>query len=213
VLWASLGRQPSSIAGARVAPTLENAWAIPLSTVSPAAANPPRMTSTFHVQELNMIRSSILAIGALSFFVVGGCENAADQQLKANVAQHDANKEVYATNTDCAAKNKSSQADADAKISDAQASFMKMREDYRHSTVVNLASLDESITGIEAKDKKATGKAKMDIDTSLSSIRTNRARFLSDYGELELEPAVTWDGAKSRLDAEFGDLRALVDHS
>jgi hypothetical protein len=160
-----------------------------------------------------MIRSSLISIGTLSFLVIAGCENAADQQVKANDAQHEANTQVNTTNSDAASKNKSSQADADAKIADAQSSFMAMREDYRHSTAVNLASLDDSITGIEAKDKKATGKAKLDIDSSLVAIRTNRARFLSDFGDLETASAVTWDAAKSRLDVEFGDLKTLVDKS
>jgi hypothetical protein len=159
-----------------------------------------------------MIRPSILAALALSVTLTAGCEKAADDQNKANAAQNKANAAIDSAGADATAKMKSAQADADRTIADAQASFMKLREDYRHTTTTNLADLDRSVTSLEAKEKTVIGKVKSDLDASLASIHAARAGFATDYASLENASALTWDGAKARLDKEWSDLKTLVDH-
>ena len=82
-----------------------------------------------------MIRSSILASAALSLVVLTtGCDKAADDQAKATQAQAEADAKIAALSAEASAKVKAVQADADKKIAEAQASFMQLREDYRHAT-------------------------------------------------------------------------------
>jgi hypothetical protein len=159
-----------------------------------------------------MIRSSILAGAALSLVVfVTGCDNAADNQAKANQAQAQANDKINAAQADADAKARAAQADADKKIADAQASFMKLREDYRHTVTSHLADLDKKISDLDAKDMTATGKAKADLDLSLAAIHTGRTRFTADFNNLDSASASTWDSAKANLDKEWSDLKSMVD--
>ncbi len=187
-----------------------------------------------------MNRTTILSLTALSLTLISGCATAADQQLKANdaqseanhevretnadanakndasqadanEAQHQANHQVNETNADANAKNNASQANADVDIASAQAKFMSLREDYRHQTTVNLAGIDASITELEAARKKATGQKWVALEKSLSSIKSARASFVTHYGEIETASAVNWDAVKARLDAELSELKKLVD--
>ncbi|MEO7328841.1 MAG: hypothetical protein ABI193_09705 [Minicystis sp.] len=158
-----------------------------------------------------MIRSSIIAGAILSFTLVLGCDKAADEQSNANAAQAEANAKIEAARKDAESKMKSAQADADKKIADAQAGFMKMREDYRHSMSSDMISVDKKIADLDAKAKTATGKAKMDLDANLKTIRADRERFEADFKALDSATAVSWDNAKSSLDKRWSDLKSLVD--
>ena len=157
-----------------------------------------------------MIRSSILA-GVMLVALSAGCDNAADEQAKANAAQAKANDQIATARADADAKARAAQADADKKIADAQAGFVKMREDYRHSVASNLTDLDKKISDIDAKEKKAIGKAKADLDLSLSAIRAGHDRFTADFNALENASAATWDSARASLDKEWSDLKSMVD--
>ena len=158
-----------------------------------------------------MIRSSILASAMLSLVVLAaGCDKAADDQAKANEAQTEANARIAAARVEADAKMTSAQADADKKIAEAQASFMKLREDYRHTTTTNLADLDKKISDLDAKAKKATGRAKTELDEYLKAIRASRDYFTTNVNALETVQASTWDHAKVNLDKQWADLKALV---
>jgi vacuolar-type H+-ATPase subunit H len=159
-----------------------------------------------------MIRSAVLATtAALALVLAVGCDKAADDQAKANNAQTEANAKIDTAKNEAEAKMKAAQADADKKIAEAQASFTKLREDFRHSTTVDLTTLDKKIADLDAKARTATGKAKADLDASLKAIHTQRDRFAADFNGIETASASTWDAAKARLDKELADLKALVD--
>jgi len=158
-----------------------------------------------------MIRSSTLAIAAIAMMITAGCDNAADEQNKANTAQSDANNKINAAKAEAEAKARAAQADADKKIAEAQAGFMKLREDFRHSMTNNLTDLDKKIAELEAKAKTATGKAKTDLEANLKTIRESRARFDSSFKGLEKDTATTWDSTKVRLEKEWTELKAQVD--
>jgi hypothetical protein len=159
-----------------------------------------------------MIGGSILSSAMLSLVVfVIACDNAADNQAKANAAQAEANDKIAQARADADAKARAAQDDADQKIADAHANFMKIREDYRHSMTTNLTDLDKKISDLDAKDRKVTGKTKADLATSLSAIHASRDRFQADFNNLESASATTFDSAKASLDKEWSDLKSMVD--
>ena len=96
-------------------------------------------------------------------------------------------------------------------MADAQASFLKLREDYRHKVTEDLVSVDKDIAGLDAKVKTATGKTKAEIDAALPNIRTLRENVSNEYRSLELASALTWDDAKGRVDKAVDDLKKAID--
>ncbi len=162
-------------------------------------------------QENRMIRSSKLAVLALALMVYTGCDNAADAQKNANEAQNDANIKIQGAKDEAAAKARTAQADADRKVADAQANFLKLREDYRHDMTINLVELDKRVALLDVKVKGATGMTKTNLDESLRAIHPARSTFGTKFSGLEDATAVTWDAAKKTLEKEWIDLKAMVD--
>ncbi len=157
-----------------------------------------------------MVRSS-LALTALTFVLSTSCNNASTDANKANGAQVEANDKTAAAMKEATDKVNSAQAEADEKIAAARADFMKLREDYRHTTTNNLVDLDHKVADLAAKASKSTGKQKVDRDANLKVIYASRDAFGRDYQSLDVAAASTWDSAKTRLDKEWTDLKALVD--
>lgn len=158
-----------------------------------------------------MIRSSLVTIALVTLALAAGCDNASNNQQKATAAQNEANDKIAAATREAEQKGKNAQAAADKQIAEAQANFMKLREDYRHATTTNLAGLDRKVADLEAKEKRMSGKAASDLEAKLKDIRGGRATFTADYNTLEATSAATWDDTKARLDKEWTDLAASVD--
>lgn len=158
-----------------------------------------------------MLRTTILTSAILSLMLTAACGKATDDQQKANTAVREANEKIIATNAEADKKVASAVNEADKQIAEAQASFMKRREDYRHLTTVNLVDLDRKVDVLVAKAKAASGKERIDLDASLKQIRVSRADFATDYGTLETASALTWDSIQARLDKEWTALKSLVD--
>jgi vacuolar-type H+-ATPase subunit H len=148
---------------------------------------------------------------ALSLAFSAGCNKAADEQQKADQARTDADKKVNDANTEATDKINAARAEADKKVADAQASFLKLREDYRHGVTQDLVSVDKDIANLEAKAKTAKGKAKADIEAALPNIRTLRESVTTEYRSLELASAITWDSAKARVDKAVDELKKAID--
>jgi len=148
---------------------------------------------------------------ALSLAFGAGCDKAADEQRKADEARAEADKTSAEASREATEKINAAQAEADKKVADAQAGFLKLREDYRHKATENLVELDKDIAELEAKSKTATGKVKASIDKRLPDIRTQREAFTNEYKSLELASALTWDDTKARVDKAWDGLKALVD--
>ncbi len=159
-----------------------------------------------------MTRFTTLSMcAALSLaFAAGACNKAADEQQKADQARTDADKKVNDANTEATDKINAARAEADKKVADAQASFLKLREDYRHSVTENLVGVDKNIADLEAKSKTAKGKTKANIDAALPNIHTLRESVTNEYRSLELASAITWDDAKARVDKAVDDLKKAV---
>jgi YD repeat-containing protein len=157
-----------------------------------------------------MIRRSIFASVALSALTLVACDNAADEQAKAEKAQATATDKITSATVEANQKVASAQAEADRKIAEAQASFTKLREDYRHGVTTDLADLDQKIAKLSAKDQVTSGQTRSDLDARLAQIRSNRGAFTTDFDALGNATAVTWDDSKARLDKEMSDLKTLV---
>jgi hypothetical protein len=159
-----------------------------------------------------MIRiTTVTACLALSLAFSVACEKAADEQHKADQARTEADNKVAEANREATDKINAAQSDADKKVAEAQASFLKLREDYRHKVNEDLVSVDKSIADLEAKEKTAKGKQKASIDAALPNIRSLRESVTTEYHSLDLASAVTWDDAKGRVDKAIDDLKKAVD--
>jgi hypothetical protein len=157
-----------------------------------------------------MIRSPML-LTVLSLALTMACDNASDDKRKASGAQLEADDKIAAARREADDKIKSAQLEADKATAEARASFMKLREDYRHATTTNLVNLDHKVDDLQAKATLLTGKERVERDASLKLIRSSRESFGRDYQALENASVSTWDGTKSRLDKEWTELKALVD--
>ena len=76
---------------------------------------------------------------------------------------------------------------------------------------LDLTDLDKRITNLEAKDKTATGKSKVQLDASMPNIRSLRENVNTEYHSLEYASALTWDDAKARVDKAYDDLKKAIE--
>lgn len=159
-----------------------------------------------------MIRSiTVSACMALSLALSAGCNKAADEQRKADEARAEADSKVSEANREANDKVNAARADEDKKVAEAQASFLKIREDYRHKVTEDLVGIDKEVAELQAKTKTATGKAKATIESNLPNVRTLRENVANEYRSLELASAITWDDAKARVDKAVDELKKAVD--
>ena len=158
-----------------------------------------------------MIRSITVSAMAISLALAAGCNKAADEQRKADEARVEANDKVSEANREANEKVNAARAEEDKKVAEAQASFLKMREDYRHKVTEDLVGVDKEIVELEAKAKTATGKSKATIESNLPNVRTLRENVANEYRSLELASAITWDDAKGRVDKAVDELKKAVD--
>jgi hypothetical protein len=147
----------------------------------------------------------------LALTLAAGCNRASDEQKKADEARAQADNKVIEANREATDKINAAQSEADKKVAEAQASFLKIREDYRHKVTEDLVSVDKDIADLDAKAKTATGKAKADIESAMPNIHTLRQSVTNEYRSLELASALTWDDAKARVDKAVDDLKKAVD--
>jgi hypothetical protein len=157
------------------------------------------------------IKTHALAAAVLSLVFASSCDKAADQQQKANEAQAKANEKIADVAGEAEQKIKNAQAEADKKIAEAQAAFMKMREDYRHSTTEAMVDFDKKVSDLEAKATKSKAKAKTDLELKVKQLKAGRESFMAEYKNLETASAVTWDETKAKLDKQWNELKAAVD--
>jgi hypothetical protein len=158
-----------------------------------------------------MVRSLLLATTVASLLWTVACDNASNDDKKARAAQMEANDKSGAAVKEADDKVKSAQAEAAETVAGARADFMKLREDYRHTTTVNLVELDDKVAGLVLQSKQSSGERKAELDANLKQIHVSRDVFGRDYQALESESESSWDETKARLDKEWSNLKALVD--
>ncbi|MGA2449089.1 MAG: hypothetical protein ABTD50_10465 [Polyangiaceae bacterium] len=157
-----------------------------------------------------MVRSLIpatLLLVTLAF----ACNTASDEQRKVNSARTEADNTIDAAIQEAEHKMRDAQQEADRKVAEAQAGFMKLREDYRHTTTENLVDLDHKVDDLEGKARQSFGKSRAGLDANLKQIHAYRDAFQIDFKRLEAVTALTWDAEKARLDKEWTQLQTLVD--
>ena len=150
--------------------------------------------------EVIMHRFTILTISAFVFSLSGACNDAADEQKRANAAKIEATDKINAAN-----------AEADKKDAEAQTSFSRLREDYRHKITVNLVELDAKVETLSVQLKSPAEKNQIKRDETLKLIRVRRSAFGIAYNPLEGASSATWDAMQLKLDMEWSILKDLVD--
>lgn len=159
-----------------------------------------------------MILKPLAVAAALSSLALTtACDKAQDQQTKANVAQAKANTTMVEVGRDADDKMREAQAKADTKIAEAQAAFMTLREDYRHSSTTAMVDFDKRLSELEAKASAAKGKEKASLAATVSQLRVGRDAFIADAKAIETASATTWDATKARLDKQWAELKAIAD--
>jgi hypothetical protein len=144
---------------------------------------------------------------AATLIATAACDKpgVAEQQKEQTAAQDNAEQQNRA-----ARESASAQADMNDKVHSARGDFEKTRDDYRHAKASDIEALDAKIDALENKDKTATGKAKIDLDSKLPAIRAQRASFGADFRALQATTASSWDDSKARVDKEWDDLKSAV---
>jgi len=156
-----------------------------------------------------MSRSTLIIGSALGILLGIGCDTVSEP--KAVGAQPEASSKIATIVKEADVKIGAAHLEAEKKIADAQASFMKLREDYRNTTATNLEEFDHKMADLEIQENQAKGKAKAELEAKLRQIRANRAAFAADYQKLEVETAAEWDATKARLDKQWQELKAQLD--
>lgn len=150
--------------------------------------------------------SLLLGLGMMA------CDKSAQQdQDKVNQAQATADQKIQTAQDKAATTITNATVEADKKIADANADFMKMRESYRHDEQTNLIDVDGKIEKLNLKEHTATGTAKTTIDNGLNDVQAKRTAFLATMQNVESATAATWDDAKAKNDKAWTDLKNAVD--
>ncbi len=181
-----------------------------------------------------MLRPSLLSRHTLlSLLFLAACDDATSEHNAAVAAQNEANGKIAAANVEASQKVAGAQSDAkdkmnsatqeadqkikeaqltaDAKIASAKANFMKLREEFRHTMQSNLIALEQRVSDLEIKAKKATGKERTQIQAKIRQIHARHDAYVNSCKQIEEESATTWDDTKARLDKEWGELKSLLD--
>jgi cell division septum initiation protein DivIVA len=175
------------------------------------ADDPLRLRAAAGQKEPSMLRSPFFMGSALCALIGAGCDDVAHLETKAQSAQAEADNKIAAAAREASDKALSAQSEADKKIAEAEANIQRLREDYRHTTASNLLDLDQKVADLEVKANQAKGKAKAEYDNKIQQIRASRAAFVADYKALDIETGAAWDAAKTRLDKEWVELKALLE--
>lgn len=151
---------------------------------------------------------TVLTLIGLSVAASTGCERTgvAEQQREGPTSQQAAQAVQEATERALAA-----QAAANKDSGPARADFEKTREDYRHARAADLIELDKKIADLEAKEKTAKDKAKVQLQTELTTIRAKREAFVRDMYALADATSAAWDEETAKVARDWDALKAAVE--
>jgi hypothetical protein len=124
-----------------------------------------------------------------------------------------ANEQAANARNEAMQKAQSAQASAEKDIAAAQAQFEKSREEYGHARRMDLADLDKKVADLEAEQRTATGKTKMNLAANVPPIRARREAYVRDLQALDTAAPATWDSARANLDKEWEALKQAVDNA
>ena len=130
-----------------------------------------------------MTRYSHVASIALAVLSPLACNDASDDQAKANKAQTETNGDINA----------------------------RLRDDYGSKTTKNLGELDRKVGVLEMRSTAGKTKAQVEVDERLAQIHAKRVQFDADLKTSQSAPEGSWDSQKAHLDQELVELQALVD--
>ena len=154
------------------------------------------------------MRHAVLTLIGLLVAASTDCERTgvAEQQREGLTSQQATQAIQEATERALAA-----QADASRDTGAARADFEKTREDYRHARAAELSDLDKKIADVEAKEKTAKDKARIELRAELTAIRAKREAFVQDMYALADATSAAWDEATAKVARDWDALKAAVE--
>ena len=155
-----------------------------------------------------MIRHNALTLTAFLVASQFACDKPGVAEMQ---REQQANEQLAQAKNEAAQRTQVAQAEADKDIAAARAEFEKNRQDYVQARTADLADLDNRVAALEAKEKKAKDKAKVELQADLREIRAQRDAFARDMNALSSTTAAAWDQAKAKLEREWNALKAAVD--
>jgi len=153
-----------------------------------------------HVATLTL--SALLAASSIACDKPGATERQREQQTNDQSPQE---------RNEVNEKMQNAQSNADKELAGARNDFEKTREDYRHSRMVDLNDIDSRITDLDAKEKTATGKDKVDLDAKLPGIHSQRDAFARELRTVDRATPATWADVKANVDQSWNALKDAVD--
>lgn len=160
--------------------------------------------------------SFVLSAGVVGCSRAGAAESTREAR-EAGVAEQnlelEARQRASAAMSEANRQAQNAQVAAQKDIAAARTDFERVREDYRHVRMSDLNDLDERIADLQAAARTATGQAKANLEGRLPGLRTRREAFARDLQALDTATSATWDQARAKVDAEWYELKAAVDHA
>jgi hypothetical protein len=158
--------------------------------------------------EKTMTRYTALALIGLVSATTVACEKPGAMERQ---REDQAKEQLSQAKGESAQRMQAAQAAAEKDIVAARADFEKTREDYRRARAADLSDLDKKIAELEAKEKTANPKMKVQLRADLVRIRAKREAFLDDMYALNNTTAATWDGETARTGRDWDALKSAVD--
>jgi hypothetical protein len=155
--------------------------------------------------KLSMTTFAVIALLSSS---TTACDKPGEAEQKKEVA---ANQRAAEATTEATRKSQIAQGQSDTTIAAARADFEKSREDYRHGRQQDVASINQKVADLDAKQKTATGKERATLDANLPALRSRRDTFVVDLRRLDDATPASWDGARASLDKEWDALKTALD--
>jgi hypothetical protein len=150
-----------------------------------------------------MFGKHIVTICAVTAAVAAtACNDPKRDQAKADQAQRDAVQKTDQAQREAKEQSARARANAQQEQQSANDSLEKARAEYRDKTRSELGDVDAKIADLEARQSKATGKARTDVVAALDDLRQKRELLRIDLQRIDTTTAAAWDQLKSKVDAD-----------
>jgi len=154
-----------------------------------------------------------LVLGTMTALAILPACDRRDDQEKIQSAEREAQKKVNEAQKESTTKITSAQQDMNQQVAEANGNLAKDRDDYRSKLQSQLDDADNKITQMEAKEKTATTKTKMELDSLLPEIHAKRDALRTDMKQLENATVSNWDTTKMQLDHDATALKNALDRA
>jgi hypothetical protein len=140
---------------------------------------------------------------------VAGCDNAADQQRKADQAQVEADQKKAAANAEVQKNANEEQQKVDDMKAKAASTFATERNDYVQRISGQLDALDKQMNDLHAKTNAAPA-GQTPLDHVLDDVTKHRDMLRADMTNAQSTNAVDWPGVKAKIDKDIDEAKNSV---